>query len=57
MLAGEALGLKADVPYSISTPDKGELGGAVVPLRVSRMFMKEGEKVAKDMGTREGGFS
>lgn len=57
MLAGNAVGLKTDVPYSISKPGKGGLQGAAVPCGVSRMFMREGEKVGEDMRRREEGHS
>lgn len=57
MLTGNAVGLKTDVPYSISKPGKGGLQGAAVPCGVSRMFMREGEKVGEDMRRREEGHS
>lgn len=52
MLAGKAVGLKADIPSSISTSGKGGLWG-VLYFGVSRMFMREGKKVDKE-GKRKG---
>ena len=43
------MGVKRDEPYSISTPDKGGLGGG------GRMFRREKEKVGEDMGEGEEG--
>ena len=57
MLAGNAVGLKTDVAYSITIPGKGGLQGAAVPCGVSRMFKRDGEKVSEDRAGREGGRS
>lgn len=48
--------LKANMPYSISTPGKGGLWG-VASLQVNSMFMRESEKTGEFRGVGEQGHS
>ena len=57
LLAGNAVGLKTDVAYSITILGKGGLQEAAVPCWVSRMFKRDSEKVSKDRAGREEGHS